>query len=906
MAAQVQTNWMPRVLGSMMMRVGRLFLNYTGGGGAGAAKFMPFVKSTDDTALVEINGDAGVMRVWVNDTPIVVPAVTTKIFNGSFSSGLSGWTVNDELGAATTAISGGFQQVGNGVAQAILDQQVSIVGSNIGLTHTLYIQVEKGPITLRIGTALGLDDVFGNATLDEGYHWISFIPTQAVWVRLTSASTIIVKVNDCIMINSGAAATLSLVVPWATADLGNLRWDQSGDVLFVGCKNYQQRRIERRNNNSWSIIRYKTPDGPFALVNTTTLTMTPAALTGNTTLTASRPYFQAATGLADGTRGHVGALFRVASSSGQNVSQSVTSGNTFTLPIKVTGTGASQRTFNIVITGTFTAHVTLQFSVGVPGVWSDSAAPGGTPGWNAPATLTAYDELDNQIIYYRLGVKTGDYVSGTVGVALSIPFGSVNGIGRVTAVNSPTSANIEVLEAFGNTTPSTQWWEGSWSDYRGWPAATVIYEGRLWWAGKGGIFGSVSDAYNSFDDTIVGDAGPINRTIGHGPVDTINWLVGLQRLLLGGQGRENSIRSSALDEILTPTSFNIKQISRQGSTGVPAIELDQRMVFVNRTGIRVYALQFQIQTYDYAPSDLTALCPEVLKPGVVRVDVQRQPDTRIHFVKSDGTAAIMVEDPNEEVLAFINYTAGNGGFIEDVVVLPALAGNLDDQVYYLVRYGITLPQYTNPSLPNFASVFQNNPISAGNALTQTATMNIGAAQGFVGPYVCVVVVLTASVGTSGFGACTSATATSSAGTLTQREVITDTPVSLPQIDFRIFTMFLSAAVANAGFTVVGNWTFTDTHWFGCATCTILDGFGNIQTIFDGGNAQTFTVGAATPYSPSVSTADYGDVILSATWQNDAPAGGGGANRHSTVGSGLNQAYTYQAGSYYPQLGYQYG
>ena len=60
------------------------------------------------------------------------------------------------------------------------------------------------------------------------------------------------------------------------------------------------------------------------------------------------------------------------------------------------------------------------------------------------------------------------------------------------------------------------------SPRRGYPSSVTFHDGRLWWAGKDSIIGSVSDAYDSFDATVEGDSGPINRTLAKGPVDTFS------------------------------------------------------------------------------------------------------------------------------------------------------------------------------------------------------------------------------------------------------------------------------------------------------------------------------------------------------------------------------------------------
>src|SRR5690606_29309920 len=102
----------------------------------------------------------------------------------------------------------------------------------------------------------------------------------------------------------------------------------------------------------------------------------------------------------------------------------------------------------------------------------------------------------------RIGIKAGDYTSGTATVSLEYSQGSIPGICRITDVSSSTSASAIVLKDFGGTQATTNWREGAWSSYRGWPSAVALYEGRLWWAGRQNIWGSASDAYETFDDLL--------------------------------------------------------------------------------------------------------------------------------------------------------------------------------------------------------------------------------------------------------------------------------------------------------------------------------------------------------------------------------------------------------------------
>src|SRR5437899_9472625 len=94
LSAEVMTNWMPRVLGSMMLRPGLGFLGDTKSDLK--ARYLEFIFSLTDKALLELTNLA--MRVWVSDALITRVAVTSTVTNGTFAVDLTGWTGNDEAG----------------------------------------------------------------------------------------------------------------------------------------------------------------------------------------------------------------------------------------------------------------------------------------------------------------------------------------------------------------------------------------------------------------------------------------------------------------------------------------------------------------------------------------------------------------------------------------------------------------------------------------------------------------------------------------------------------------------------------------------------------------------------------------------------------------------------------------
>lgn len=655
LSAEEQTNWMPRMLGPMMLRAGTAYLGTTRNNLR--AKMIPFIFSNADTALIEVT--TGMIRVLVSDQPVTRVAVSSAVTNGGFTTDLSGWTDADEVGSVSSWQAGGFLSlVGTGSGAAIRRQQVSV--SDVGKQHALRIVVNRGPILLRVGSSAGADDYIREASLATGSHSLTFTPSGDFHIQLFSRTTNAAYVDS---IQVEAAGVMELPSPWFEVDLPRIRHTQSGDVIFLACENYQQRRLERRAGNSWSLVLYSSSTGPYLLENTSNTTITASGLTGNISLTSSTPIFRS---------NNVGSIYKI-SSIGQRTTAVITAGNQFSDPIRVTGVGNS-RIFTRTISGTFVATVRLQRSVGAVGAWENIDS------FTAPSSGSHNDELDNQIIFYRLGVVAGEFTSGSITVDLIYTLGSITGVARATAFLSETVVEAEVLKSLGGTTATEVWSEGAWSDRRGWPTSTALYEGRLWWAGKDKNWGSVSDAFDNFDPETEGDSGPINRSIGSGPVDTINWLLPLQRLVIGGQGAEISARSSSFDEPLTSSNYNIKECSTQGSSAVAGIKIDSLGLFVQKSGTRVFELAFDGNVYDYSTNDLTLLCPEIGEPGFTHLAVQRQPDTRAHCVRGDGRVAVMVYDKLENVRCFV--LVETDGEVEDVAVLP---GTVEDNVYYTVK-----------------------------------------------------------------------------------------------------------------------------------------------------------------------------------------------------------------------------
>jgi hypothetical protein len=666
MSAETQTNWMPRVLGSMMVRPGMELIdptriNYE------KTLMVPFVFSTDDTAMLHFRND--VMAVYINDEPLIAPAVTSVVTNSTFLTTIAGWTDASQTGGSVSWITGGYAGLkGDGTDFGILRQTVTI--NETGVEQWLSVFVEEGPVRFKLGSTVGGDEYIEETRLDRGSHHFAFTPTGNVTIELANEREFYVLVDTVWFYQAGVGGEVKAVTSVADDELYTLRYAQANDVVYFAAEGVPLQKVERRGNGkSWSVAKYLPEDGPFRVQNTTGITMTPSAVNGNITITASEGYFRQEH--ADNR-----SLLRI-DSIGQDVTKDISSENDFTIPIRVVGNDL-RRDFTVLVQGAgFTATMTLQFAYSEDGPWNDAES------YTVVTNKTYSDGQDGQIIYYRLGVKSGDYTTGTITCRLIYSGGSIQGVARITGYTSPTVVDAVVLSPYGSITASSDWYEGEWSDRRGWPSAVALHEGRLWWAGESKIYGSISDQYESFDDNQEGDSGPISRTIAHGPVKIIHWLLSMGRLLFGTSENSANVgaafadpnnpltaRSTSFDEPLSPSNFNIKTISSRG-------------VFVDQSQQRLYELTYNVDQQDYKPLDLSVFAPDFNDSGIIQMAVQYKPDIRVHCVRNDGTVGVLIFDRLEEVICWVEVTSpGASGVIESVAVLP---GAVEDQVYYCIK-----------------------------------------------------------------------------------------------------------------------------------------------------------------------------------------------------------------------------
>ena len=140
----------------------------------------------------------------------------------------------------------------------------------------------------------------GAAARRPGTQYVAEVKTSSAKTRLipfefsTTQTYILELGNQYIrfyrdngqILSSGSPYEISS--PYLTAELFDIKFAQSADVMYVTHPSHKTRKLSRTGHTSWTLTEVDFTNGPFLDANVTTTTLTPSAAgTGSRTITAS-------------------------------------------------------------------------------------------------------------------------------------------------------------------------------------------------------------------------------------------------------------------------------------------------------------------------------------------------------------------------------------------------------------------------------------------------------------------------------------------------------------------------------------------------------------------------------------------------------------------------------------------
>lgn len=162
--------------------------------------------------------------------------------------------------------------------------------------------------------------------------------------------------------------------------------------------------------------------------------------------------------------------------------------------------------------------------------------------------------------------------------------------------------------------------------------------------------------------------------------NTILWLEALEALLLGTAGDEWKIGSNKLQTPISPTNFAVKQQSTYGSADIQALKVNEVILFVDYVKRKVREMTFRGDTEKYLSPDMTSLAEHITETGVVNIAHQKNPDSILWCVLTDGSLISMVYDREQNVIAWSNHPID--GVVQSVCVTP---GEDEDDVWISIK-----------------------------------------------------------------------------------------------------------------------------------------------------------------------------------------------------------------------------
>lgn len=499
-----------------------------------------------------------------------------------------------------------------------------------------YIPLPQGGLVRRPGTR----DVAEVKTSAKSTRLVEFEFSTTQAYVLEFGDQYIRFYKDHAQIESGGSP-YEISSPYLKADLFELKFTQSNDVLFITHPDYAPRTLSRTSDTSWALAEIAFSDGPYLELNTSDTQLT---------------------GVADQ---------KIA----DNAWLSVTYGNGLFVAVAGSGTGNRVMTSPDGIT------------------WSLYTPPGYYFG---PMTVVASDTA---------GINGGSgFVSTDVGRKLRMFGPNISRWGWAVIDTVTSTTEVEVT-AYGLPLTGTLFWRlGLWSDTTGYPAAVTFHEDRLTFGGSPSapqrVDGSQSGDYYDFaptdTDGTVTDSNAISFTLNARRVNNIHWLLSDEKgLLIGTAGAEWVLRPSVLGEALSPTNVSAKQVTEFGSANIQAITSGKSPLFIQRAGRKLRELRFTYGSDGFEAIDRTLLAEHITQGGVVEMTRQPEPYSVIWMVRGDGTLVGMTHSGEGEgiqvaahrhVLGGVGDASGNPPVVESVASIPDPTGTYDEVWMVVKRY----------------------------------------------------------------------------------------------------------------------------------------------------------------------------------------------------------------------------
>lgn len=440
---------------------------------------------------------------------------------------------------------------------------------------------------------------------------------------------------------TGSNTIYEIATPYNEADLFDLKFTQSADVMTICHKNYAPRELQRYAHDNWALVEVVTKNGPFEDINVDEAkTVYASGETGTITLTASSAIFSGE---------QVGKLFYLEQPSTDSVSVWETS-KTVTVGLIRRADSNYYRANTAGKTGTLRPSHTEGMA------WD---------GWGGDGD----DDTGVQWEYLHSG----------------------NGLCRITAVAANgLTATATVLSRIpsnvvGSSKASYKWARYAWNSVNGYPGTVVYYQQRLFFAASTAypqtIWASRSGDYKDFGKSSpIADDDRITYTYAGRQVNEIRHLLDVGSLVALTSGGQFQIKGDQ-NNVLTPSSFSFSSQGSDGASSTPPITVSNIALFIQEKGSVVRDLAYSFDVDGYQGSDLTVLANHLFQ-GYQLVDWSFTvvPYSAAWAIRNDGMLLTLTYLRDQQVFAW-SPQPSDGKFESTC----SISEGTEDGVYFSVQ-----------------------------------------------------------------------------------------------------------------------------------------------------------------------------------------------------------------------------
>ena len=478
------------------------------------------------------------------------------------------------------------------------------------------------------------------------------------------------------------ARVFTLETPYDSADLFDLHYAQSADIVTIVHPNYATRELARQSAVVWTLTEVS-----FAPPNAA-----PTGVTATPTIAGS-----------DTDKNKTIAKYVVTSVADDGVTESLPSA-----PASANNNLTLAGNFNTItwtgVTG-YTRYNVYKLRGGVYGYIGQVTPTGSTP--KTITSATPYNDT-GFFKFARVRVVTSTSHGYTTGDRVFIDGTTYfDGLFAVTVENSTTftfakttqfafpvttgTANIPSLSlvddnVLADTTQTPPEDIVSLNKGQGdYPAATVYHEQRRWFAGTIGkpqvLWATRTGTDNNLTSSIpTRDADGMELRLASSQYNQIRHLVALSDLIALTAGGEFRIFAEGAPAI-TPTSISIKPQGYAGASNVQPVVTTGSIMYVQAQGSRVREMSYSWEANAYRTVDASIMAPHRFNYHTLTdLAYSRSPDSILWAVRDDGVLLGMTYVPDQQVYGW--HAHDTDGKFESVTVVSE--GN-EDMLYAVVQ-----------------------------------------------------------------------------------------------------------------------------------------------------------------------------------------------------------------------------